>query len=189
MIDIHCHLLPGIDDGPSDWDEAVSLCRAAAAEGGTAGGDDPLLNRPGVSFFARQDSQAGLVQLAQQLSGDRMDDGDLVAPDTHHAARPDDARHLRDSLRRIRDVADPESDAGDVEAVVREGERCDIGNVESDGRRFRARELDHLRHPVARQIQRLEPLHHRHALAAERGAHVAGARIDPATLLVLGVRD
>jgi len=33
VIDLHCHALPGIDDGPGDWDDAVSLCRAAAAEG------------------------------------------------------------------------------------------------------------------------------------------------------------
>jgi protein-tyrosine phosphatase len=35
MIDLHFHCLPGIDDGPSNWDEAVALCRAAAAEGTT----------------------------------------------------------------------------------------------------------------------------------------------------------
>ena len=33
MIDIHFHCLPGIDDGPSTWEEAVDLCRAAGAEG------------------------------------------------------------------------------------------------------------------------------------------------------------
>jgi protein-tyrosine phosphatase len=33
MIDIHFHCLPGIDDGPRDWDEAVALCRAALADG------------------------------------------------------------------------------------------------------------------------------------------------------------
>lgn len=33
MIDVHFHCLPGIDDGPGNWDDAVSLCRAAAAEG------------------------------------------------------------------------------------------------------------------------------------------------------------
>lgn len=33
MIDIHFHCLPGIDDGPDDWNEAVALCRQAAAEG------------------------------------------------------------------------------------------------------------------------------------------------------------
>lgn len=33
MIDIHFHCLPGIDDGPRDWDDAVALCKAAAADG------------------------------------------------------------------------------------------------------------------------------------------------------------
>jgi protein-tyrosine phosphatase len=33
MIDLHCHALPGIDDGPRDEAEAVALCRAAAADG------------------------------------------------------------------------------------------------------------------------------------------------------------
>lgn len=33
MIDIHHHCLPGIDDGPGEWDEAVEMCRIAADEG------------------------------------------------------------------------------------------------------------------------------------------------------------
>ena len=33
MIDLHCHLLPGIDDGPDDIDGAIALARAAAAAG------------------------------------------------------------------------------------------------------------------------------------------------------------
>ncbi|MFQ5479458.1 MAG: tyrosine-protein phosphatase [Candidatus Binatia bacterium] len=33
MIDIHCHLLPGIDDGPKNWEQSVSLCKAMAADG------------------------------------------------------------------------------------------------------------------------------------------------------------
>jgi protein-tyrosine phosphatase len=33
VIDIHFHCLPGIDDGPESWDDAVALCRAAADEG------------------------------------------------------------------------------------------------------------------------------------------------------------
>jgi protein-tyrosine phosphatase len=35
-IDLHFHCLPGIDDGPEEWDEAVEMCRAAAAEGTTS---------------------------------------------------------------------------------------------------------------------------------------------------------
>jgi protein-tyrosine phosphatase len=33
LIELHFHCLPGIDDGPADWSEAVALCRAAADEG------------------------------------------------------------------------------------------------------------------------------------------------------------
>lgn len=33
MIDIHCHLLPGIDDGPANADEALALARACVADG------------------------------------------------------------------------------------------------------------------------------------------------------------
>jgi VWFA-related protein len=43
--------------------------RGLTAAGGTAGGDDPLLSRPGVSFVARQDSQTGLLDLARQTGG------------------------------------------------------------------------------------------------------------------------
>jgi len=35
MIETHFHCLPGVDDGPENWDAAVALCRAAAAEGTT----------------------------------------------------------------------------------------------------------------------------------------------------------
>ena len=33
MIDLHHHCLPGVDDGPRTWDEAVELCGIAAEEG------------------------------------------------------------------------------------------------------------------------------------------------------------
>ncbi|MCA0892987.1 tyrosine-protein phosphatase [Microbulbifer agarilyticus] len=33
MIDLHCHLLPGIDDGARDLDQALVLARAAVADG------------------------------------------------------------------------------------------------------------------------------------------------------------
>jgi protein-tyrosine phosphatase len=35
MIDLHCHLLPGIDDGPATLEEALGLCRMAVAGGTT----------------------------------------------------------------------------------------------------------------------------------------------------------
>ena len=33
MIDLHCHVLPGIDDGPETMDGAIELARAAEAQG------------------------------------------------------------------------------------------------------------------------------------------------------------
>jgi protein-tyrosine phosphatase len=33
VIDLHSHVLPGLDDGAADLDEAVAICRAAAEDG------------------------------------------------------------------------------------------------------------------------------------------------------------
>lgn len=33
MIDIHCHILPEVDDGPKSWDVTIEMCRIAAADG------------------------------------------------------------------------------------------------------------------------------------------------------------
>jgi len=33
MIDIHCHILPDIDDGPNNFDESMAMARMAAADG------------------------------------------------------------------------------------------------------------------------------------------------------------
>ncbi len=33
MIDLHCHYLPGVDDGPADLPAALALARAAAENG------------------------------------------------------------------------------------------------------------------------------------------------------------
>jgi protein-tyrosine phosphatase len=51
MIDLHCHVLPGIDDGPDDIESSVALVEAAAAAGTTvlaatphARNDHPLVD-------------------------------------------------------------------------------------------------------------------------------------------------
>ena len=33
FVDIHCHLLPGLDDGPSGRDEALAMAEMAVADG------------------------------------------------------------------------------------------------------------------------------------------------------------
>ncbi len=33
MFDIHCHILPEVDDGPKSWEVAIEMCRMASADG------------------------------------------------------------------------------------------------------------------------------------------------------------
>ena len=35
MVDIHCHILPGVDDGSQSWEMTAEMCRAAIADGVT----------------------------------------------------------------------------------------------------------------------------------------------------------
>ena len=43
MIDLHCHLLPGIDDGPETLEEALAMARLAVANGITEASVTPHL--------------------------------------------------------------------------------------------------------------------------------------------------
>jgi tyrosine-protein phosphatase YwqE len=45
MIDLHCHLLCGIDDGPDTPEESLELCRLAVADGITHSGVTPHMVR------------------------------------------------------------------------------------------------------------------------------------------------
>ena len=33
MVDIHCHILPGIDDGSDSWETTTQMCRMAVRDG------------------------------------------------------------------------------------------------------------------------------------------------------------
>src|SRR5438477_1578347 len=33
MVDIHCHILPEVDDGPKSWEASLEMCRLAIADG------------------------------------------------------------------------------------------------------------------------------------------------------------
>lgn len=45
-VDVHNHLLPGLDDGPRDWDAALTLCRAMVRQGVTHACATPHLFGP-----------------------------------------------------------------------------------------------------------------------------------------------
>ncbi|HEA67205.1 MAG TPA: tyrosine protein phosphatase [Desulfobacterales bacterium] len=47
MIDLHCHILPDIDDGPSDISESIEMARVAAADGIKTIVAAPHIDHPG----------------------------------------------------------------------------------------------------------------------------------------------
>lgn len=61
FVDIHCHLLPGVDDGAADWDESLAMARLAVADGiGT------------------------VVATPHQLGNSRQNDGRMIRARTAH---------------------------------------------------------------------------------------------------------
>jgi protein-tyrosine phosphatase len=69
VIDLHSHVLPGLDDGARDLDEAVAICRAAAEDG-----IDVLAATPHV----RDDYPTTPAQMERALAEVRAAVGDLV---------------------------------------------------------------------------------------------------------------
>ena len=33
MVDIHCHILPGLDDGAQTWEDSIEMAKLASKEG------------------------------------------------------------------------------------------------------------------------------------------------------------
>ena len=69
MIDLHSHVLPGLDDGAADLEEAVAMCRAAAEDG-----IEVLAGTPHV----RRDYPTAPEQMETALAALREAVGDLL---------------------------------------------------------------------------------------------------------------
>ncbi|MFS0725652.1 tyrosine-protein phosphatase [Paenibacillus sp. 1P07SE] len=67
MIDIHTHILPGIDDGAADWEAALAMARAAAAEGITT-----IIATPHHASGSWRNPADGVRQLTGELQ-ERLD--------------------------------------------------------------------------------------------------------------------
>jgi protein-tyrosine phosphatase len=67
VIDLHCHLLPGIDDGPDGVDAMLALARAAVAAG-----TDTIVATPHINEHFDVDPLrvAGYVEVAQRTLAD-----------------------------------------------------------------------------------------------------------------------
>jgi protein-tyrosine phosphatase len=60
MIDIHCHVLPGIDDGARSWDVTLEMCRIAAEDGVTH-----IVATPHANYEYRYDRTSHLALLEE----------------------------------------------------------------------------------------------------------------------------
>lgn len=69
MIDLHCHVLPGIDDGPATIEGSLALARAAAA-----GGTRTLVATPHVSSRYDNDA-ASIAALTGEVGAELRDFG------------------------------------------------------------------------------------------------------------------
>jgi protein-tyrosine phosphatase len=78
VIDLHCHVLPGIDDGPATIEGSVDLARAAAAAG-----IDTIVATPHVS--RRYPNEAiEIARVVQELNGRLADEA--IAVEIHGGA-------------------------------------------------------------------------------------------------------
>lgn len=65
MIDIHAHVIPGVDDGPKDMEGALALLRQAATAGVTQVVATPHFHLPSFDNFNTRDQFEALKQVAK----------------------------------------------------------------------------------------------------------------------------
>jgi len=85
MIDLHTHILPGLDHGPRDWFEALQMCSIAVADGITTIAVTPHVSE--VFPNSAQRIEAAAVELRQRLGAAAIPLTVVVGGDYH--VRPD----------------------------------------------------------------------------------------------------
>lgn len=68
MIDLHCHVLPGVDDGPDGLADALAMCRLAASDGCTVLVATPHQRHPTFPELTRQGIEAAWAQLTAAMA-------------------------------------------------------------------------------------------------------------------------
>jgi len=69
MIDLHTHILPGLDHGPGDWDEALEMCRIAVADGITTIAAAPHVSEVFPNSSERIEAAIGELRLRLVAAG------------------------------------------------------------------------------------------------------------------------
>jgi protein-tyrosine phosphatase len=72
LVDLHCHYLPGIDDGVRTFDEGVALCRALAAAGYAV-----VAATPHIRTAMFDNEKADLMQRFERFAQQASDEADL----------------------------------------------------------------------------------------------------------------
>ncbi len=62
MVDLHCHLLPGIDDGAGCWEESIALAKEAASLGIST-----VVVTPHAAYAGRRNHPQSVMDLTAQL--------------------------------------------------------------------------------------------------------------------------
>ena len=93
MIDLHCHLLPGIDDGAKDLDLSLAMARMACADGITTIACTPHI-LPGVYNNSGPAIRAAVARLREAMAQAGIPIRLLTGADVHIA--PDLVAQLRD---------------------------------------------------------------------------------------------
>ena len=92
MIDLHCHILPGIDDGPETTDESMEMCRMAASDGIETIVVTPHF-RPGIRRFISGEIIGLIDTLTEQLEKEEV--GIRLLPGADIAITPELLNHLK----------------------------------------------------------------------------------------------
>jgi protein-tyrosine phosphatase len=85
VIDLHSHVLPGVDDGARNLDEALRMCRAAAADGVSALAATPHVRHDHPTTPAAMENALVALRAAagpepRLLSGGELDLAELERP-------------------------------------------------------------------------------------------------------------
>jgi len=67
MIDIHAHILPGVDDGAKNWEQSLEMARIAVEDGITAMVATPHLFKERTIDLTRLNTKEIIIQLVAQL--------------------------------------------------------------------------------------------------------------------------
>ena len=68
MIDLHCHVLPGVDDGPAGLADALAMCRMAANDGCTTLVATPHQRHPAFPELTRDAIESAWRQLTAAIA-------------------------------------------------------------------------------------------------------------------------